>query len=164
VSDPEAFAHDPDAQKSLKEAIAQEVGISVDAVIITDESVEPEAPAVLLQSHGNKARRREAPSGRVSIKYEIVPQVSGKSIDEVMDTLEHLTPEEVADVHQKTLLRNNGTKYGVKVDDTKTVVVSKSTGNTVRKADPLHGGAHQSVPGSVVVLLVLSSCRHLWRC
>lgn len=160
VADPEKFVKDPAAKEALKEAIAQEVGVSVDAVIIKGETVEPQAPAVLLQSHGGKARRRETPSGRVNVSYEIVPQMSGKTVDEVMDKMEHLDPQEVAEVHEKSLLRNNAAKYSVKVEDTKTVVVSKSTGNTVREADPLKSGSSAVAWSAPVVVWTL--CQHLY--
>lgn len=159
VTDPDKFVKDPAAKEALKEAIAQEVGVSVDAVIIKGETVEPQAPAVLLQSHGGKARRRETPSGRVNVSYEIVPQMSGKTVDEVMDKMEHMDPQEVAEVHEKSLLRNNAAKYSVKVEDTKTVVVSMSTGNTVREADPLRSGC--SVVALSAPLVVWTFCQHL---
>ncbi|CAE7315846.1 Hmcn1 [Symbiodinium pilosum] len=141
VASPEKFVLDAAAKKAVKEAIAQEVGVSVDAIIIKDLAIQPQAPAVLLQTHGSKARRRETPTGRVNITYEIVPQMSGKTVDEVMDAMDHLAPQEAADMHDKMFLKNNVQTYNPKVEDTKTVVVSKSTGNTVREAEPMHGGA-----------------------
>ncbi|CAE7417129.1 HMCN1 [Symbiodinium sp. CCMP2592] len=168
VTDPDKFVKDPAAKEALKEAIAQEVGVSVDAVIIKGETVEPQAPAVLLQSHGGKARRRETPSGRVNVSYEIVPQMSGKTVDEVMDKMEHMDPQEAfpqpkpqhgmlrtanapggrspreepfekqrGEVQRQgrsqTLCRSESGQVTsiCEVEDTKTVVVSMSTGNTV---------------------------------
>ena len=116
---------------NLPKSVVLEVGVSVDAVIIKGETVEPQAgrgariavcrrtlqlarplrfscnltEGRLVGERLPVASRRHkdasllcsqifASEGRVNVSYEIVPQMSGKTVDEVMDKMEHLDPQE----------------------------------------------------------------------
>ncbi|CAJ1335935.1 unnamed protein product [Effrenium voratum] len=157
VNDPDTFAKDPSALKALKEAIAQEVGVSMDAVIIKGAKVESqEGQASLLSLGARRAKvRRQSPKGAVNLTFEIVPALNNKTVDEVMDAVDNLDPEEVEETNERALIRNNA-KYSVQMGPSETQAISKISGKPVRESQT-HSGV-QSPATLFALLLVLANC------
>jgi len=151
----EGFVADSQALEAVKESIAQEAGVSTDAVIIKSAKVE-EAPGASLLSLGSRPRRkrRETP-GQVKVEYEIVPQLNNKKPDDVLNSLDAIEESKASEMVENSLVRNSA-PYTVKVSSMSTKEVSKTDRHTVREAG-LHSGS-----SSVGMALLPFAFQVLW--
>eukprot|EP00913_Durusdinium_trenchii_P000945 g874.t1 len=129
VSNANDFVKDTEALEAIREAIAQEAQVSTDAVVIISVTIESGASLLSLGSRPRR-KRLESPSGRVEIKYEIMPL--NKTVDQVLDTLDQVDTVEAVETFETALAHHNA-KYVVEVSSSETKAVSKEDGHTVRE-------------------------------
>jgi len=155
----EGFVADSRALKAVKESIAQEAGVSTDAVIIKSAKVE-EAPSASLLSLGSRPRRkrRETPAGQVKVEYEIVSQLNNKKPDDVLNSLDAIEESKASEMVENSLVRNSA-PYAVKVSSMSTKEVSKTDRHTVREAR-LHSGSSSM---GMALLPLAYQVLWLWR-
>ncbi|CAK9106121.1 unnamed protein product [Durusdinium trenchii] len=153
VSNANDFVKDTEALEAIREAIAQEAQVSTDAVVIISVTIVQESGASLL-SLGSRPRRKrlESPSGRVEIKYEIMPL--NKTVDQVLDTLDQVDTVEAVETFETALAHHNA-KYVVEVSSSETKAVSKEDGHTVREV-------HLDSAASPLVLPFVPVWLQLW--
>jgi len=134
----EGFSNDSAAVESVKETIAQEAGVSTDAVIIKTVAVEA-TPASLLSLGSRPRRKRRETPGTVKIEYEIVPQLNNKNANDVMNSLDEATQSDEVPQQLETSLARHNSPYTVKVTEMDTKEVSKKDRHTIRES-VLHSG------------------------
>jgi len=134
----EGFSNDSAAVESVKETIAQEAGVSTDAVIIKTVAVEA-TPASLLSLGSRPRRKRRETPGTVKIEYEIVPQLNNKNANDVMNSLDEATQSDEVLQQLETSLARHNSPYTVKVTEMDTKEVSKKDRHTIRES-VLHSG------------------------
>eukprot|EP00439_Symbiodinium_sp_Y106_P031412 s2888_g3.t1 len=135
VSDPETFMHDAAALEAVRDALAEELGVDPDAIIIKGAeaaSVSANSPSMLEMGRKSSAMaRRQAPAkGEVNITYEVVPSISGKSDEDVVKAVAALDGQTASKVHEKVFASKN-LPYAVQVSGLDLFVENKETGAAV---------------------------------
>eukprot|EP00435_Cladocopium_sp_Y103_P055289 s223_g18.t1 len=134
VSDPDAFIHDASALEAVRDALAEELGVDPDAIVIESAATTETSATVpaLLEMHRKTsiARRqaRQAPaSGEVNITYKVVPSVSSKTSDEVIEAIQKLDSDSASKLHEK-VFEEKQLPYQVQVANLEVVVTDKEKG------------------------------------
>lgn len=135
VSDPETFIHDAAALEAVRDALAEELGVDPDAIIVKGAepaSVSANSPSMLEMGRKSSAMaRRQAPAkGEVNITYEVVPSISGKSDEDVVKAAAALDGQTASKVHEKIFASKN-LPYAVQVSGLDLFVENKETGAAV---------------------------------
>ncbi|CAE7454308.1 rlmJ [Symbiodinium sp. CCMP2456] len=133
VSDPETFMHDAAALEAVRDALAEELGVDPDAIIVKGAepaSVSANSPSMLEMGRKSSAMaRRQAPAkGEVNITYEVVPSISGKSDEDVVKAVAALDGQTASKVHEKIFASKNLPYAAVQVSGLDLFVENKADG------------------------------------
>jgi len=132
VSDPDAFIHDAAAMEAVRDSLAAELGVDPDAIVIegaTRQETSANTPALLeMARKSSSIARRQAPSsGEVNISYRVVPSVSGKTSDEVVQAVEKLDSSSASKLHENVFAEKK-LPYRVQVANLEVAVTDKVHG------------------------------------
>lgn len=137
VSDPDAFIHDASALEAVRDALAEELGVDPDAIVITSAVTTETAatePALLEMARKTSIARRQArqvrqapASGEVNITYKVVPSVSSKTSDEVIEAVRKLDSDSASKLHER-VFEEKQLPYRVQVADLEVAVTDKDKG------------------------------------
>lgn len=137
VSDPDAFINDASALEAVRDALAEELGVDPDAIVITaavTTETSATVPALLEMARKTSIARRQArqvrqapASGEVNITYKVVPSVSSKTSDEVIEAVRKLDSDRASKLHER-VFEERQLPYRVQVADLEVAVTDKDKG------------------------------------